>query len=86
MIEELLLQRMQRGAIGHAFDGFDLAAFGLDAEDQAGADQTAIDGDRAGAAVAGAAAFLGAGEADAVAQRVEQRLIGLAGEFARRRR
>ena len=57
------------------------AAFGLGAEHQAGADEPAVDRDAAGAAVAGAAAFLRAGQAQAVAQHVEQRLVGLADEF-----
>ena len=53
-----------------------LRAFDFGAEHEAGADEAAIDDDAAGAAVAGAAAFLGAGQAEAVAQHVEQRFIG----------
>ena len=59
----------------HALDGGDRLALGLHAEHQARAHQPAVDGDAAGAAVAGGAAFLGAGEAELVAQDVEQRLL-----------
>ena len=41
----------------------------------------AVDDDAAGAAVAGCAAFLAAGQAQHVAQRVEQRLLRLAEEL-----
>jgi hypothetical protein len=81
MFDELLLQRVQFVAIGHAFDGADLAAFDLGAEHQARTDKPAVDGDTTGAAVAGAAAFLGAGETETVAQNVEQRFIGFADEI-----
>ena len=56
----------------------DLAALGLGAQHQAGADEPAVEHDAAGAAIAGAAAFLAAGQAEPVAQHVEQRLVGLA--------
>ena len=35
MLDEFALQGMQLVAIGHALDGFDLAAFGFRAEHQA---------------------------------------------------
>ena len=44
----------------------------LQRQHQAGADRCAVHQHRAGAAVAVAAAFLGAGEADPVAQQLEQ--------------
>ena len=50
---------------------------------QAGADQPAVEHDAAGAAVAGGAAFLGAGQRQLVAQHVEQRLLGLAQKLDR---
>jgi hypothetical protein len=50
-------------------------------EHEAGADEAAIDDDRAGTAVAGTAAFLGTREAKPVAQHIEQRFIRLAGIF-----
>src|SRR5438105_3381936 len=49
-LDELLLQRMQLVALGHAFDGLDLGVLGLGRQDQAAADQPAVDGDAAGAA------------------------------------
>src|SRR5690606_1931567 len=63
---------------GHALDGLELAAVHLRTEHETGADQPAIEFDAAGAAVARAAAFLGAGQAQAVAQHVKQRLIRFA--------
>ena len=83
MLEELLLQRMQLGALRHALDGLDRAALGLGAEHQAGADQAAVEQHAAGAAVAGRAAFLAAGQVELVAQHVEQGLLGLAEELHR---
>ena len=51
-------------SLGHAFDGADgLAAIGLGAQHQAGAGEAPVDGDAAGAAVTGAAAFLRTGQA-----------------------
>src|SRR6185295_770272 len=58
--------------------GGDLAALGLGAQHQAGADDAAVQHHAAGAAIAGAAAFLAAGQQQPVAQHVEQRLVGLA--------
>src|SRR5262245_11475476 len=80
MFEELALQRMKGVPLGKTLDGLDLAILGLDPEHQAGAYQPAIENDAAGAAVAGAAALLGAGQAEPVAQAVEQHLVGLADE------
>ncbi len=47
----------------------------FDREHQAGADQPIVERDRAGAAIAGGAAFLGAGERQRPAQRVEHGVI-----------
>ncbi len=77
-LKELLLQRMQLVALGHALDGVDLGAVGLDREHEARADHGAVDHHGAGAAVAGGAAFLGAGKHQLVAQHIEQRLLRLA--------
>src|SRR4029453_17749142 len=65
-------------------DGGDLGALGLPGQNQAGADQDAVQVDRAGAALALLAGVLGAGEAEAFAQHVQQALalpdvVGLAG-------
>src|SRR6185503_11821895 len=81
VLDELALQRMQLVALGHALDGGDRPAVRLHAQHQARAHEAAVDGDAAGAAVAGRAAFLGAGEAQLVAQHVEQRLLRLAQEL-----
>ena len=59
---------------GDAFDGGDGGAFGLQDGDEAGVDQLAVHQDGAGAALAFAAAFLGAGEVEVLAQDVEQAL------------
>src|SRR4029450_9556924 len=80
VLDELALQRVELVAVRHALDGLDLAAPGVGAEDEAGANELAVEHDAAGAAVAGAAPFLGAGEAQPVAQDVEQRLTRLADE------
>ena len=81
MLQELLLHRMQLVALGDALDRGDRRALGFHAQHQAGTDQTAVHDDRAGAAVAGCAAFLAAGQADHVAQHIQQGLLGFAEEF-----
>src|SRR5215472_8394017 len=69
---------MQLVAVCDALDRADLAAPGLGAQHQARAHDTAVERAGTGAAVAGAAAFLAAGESEPVAQHVEQRLVDLA--------
>ena len=69
MVEEGLLQRRERAVRRKALDRLDRAAGHLAHRDQAGADLPAVEQHRAGAAVAGVAADLGAGEAEIVAQR-----------------
>ncbi len=76
-----MLQRMEVAVVGHAFDRLDAFAFGLRRQHEAGTDEAAVDHDGAGAAIAGAAAFLGAREAELVAQGVEQRLAAAAEEL-----
>src|SRR5262249_21747388 len=83
VLEELLLQRVQRLAPGHALDGLDPAAVHLAAQHEARAHQPAVERDAAGAAVTRGAAFLAAGEVQRVAQHVEQRLLRLAEELHR---
>src|SRR5208282_280714 len=68
-------------ALGNALDSRDLAAIGLGAEHQARAHDVAVDDDRAGAAIARAAAFLAARQVELVAQYVEQGLLRLAEEL-----
>ena len=76
--DERLLQRVQ-GACPSAqpLDGADRAAARLHGQHQAARDRLAVEVDGAGAAVAGAAAFLGSGQAQVLAQRIEQRHVGL---------
>src|SRR6266404_5333065 len=81
MLDELALQGMQLVALGHALDGLDVDALGFSAQDQAGTDQTPVQHDAAGPAIARAAAFLAAGQAEAIAQHVEKRLFRLADVF-----
>jgi hypothetical protein len=71
---ERLLDRVEGGAVGEALDGDDLGAFGLGGQDQAGADEDPVQVDGAGAALALLAGVLGAGEAEAFAQDVEEAL------------
>src|SRR5579862_7094860 len=72
---------MQLAVGGQALDGLDASALGLDRQHQARADEATVDDDAAGPAVARAAAFLRAGEAELVAQRVEQRRARIGEEF-----
>ena len=58
--------------LAQPFDGGDRAAFALAAGDEAGADRLAVEQHRAGAAIAGVAADLGAGQAELVAQHGRQ--------------
>src|SRR5262249_37376137 len=81
MLEELLLDRVQLVAFGDALDSLDLAAFRFDTEHQARAHDLAVDDDGASAAIAGAAAFLAAGQVQFVAQAIKQRLLRLTEKF-----
>ena len=72
MVEEGLLQARSLRIGGQPFDGGDRAPRHLATGHKAGAQLFAVDQDRAGAAVAGVAADLGAGETEHVAQRVAQ--------------
>src|SRR5437762_2699321 len=83
VLEEPLLQRVERLALRHPLDRFDLPSADLAAQHEARADQPAIQRDAARAAVAGGAAFLAAGELERVAEHVEQRLLRLAEELDR---
>ena len=68
-----VLHRVQLVAVGQAFDGRDLGAGVHDGEGEAGVNAPAVDQDGAGAALAVVAALLGAGQAQVLAQGVEQR-------------
>lgn len=81
MFEEGLLEGVELIAAGETFDGADLAALDFHAEDETGGDDAAVEFDRAGAAVAIAAALFGAREADDIAEAFEERLARFAEEL-----
>src|SRR5438874_2136576 len=81
VFEELLLQRMQPLRPGQALNGRHRLALDLDAEDETGVDQPAIEDDVARAAVAVVAAFLAAGQPQLVAQHFKETLARLAEEL-----
>ena len=68
--------------MGHALDGLDILAVGLDPQHQAGADEIPVHHHVARAAIAGRAAFLGACHVQLVAQAIEQGLFRVAQELA----
>ena len=72
LVPERLLERVERRAVGHALDRLDLGAVGLDGEHRARLGALAVDVDGARAAVAGVAADVRAGEAEVVAQEVDE--------------
>ena len=72
VLDERLLHRVQLAVRREALDRRDLAALAGDGERQAGEHAAAVDPDGARAARALVAALLGAGEAEVLAQRVEQ--------------
>ena len=65
-----------------ALDGHDVVAFVHDGEGEAAVDPPAVDQHGAGAALSMIAAFLGAGQVQVLAQRVEQRGAGIQIEVA----
>ncbi len=67
-VKEALLQRMQLVAVGQSFNRFDRAPFHLGTEHQAGTDEFPVERHAAGAAVAGAASFFRANQAEVIAQ------------------
>ena len=73
MVDEGLLQGMQRAVLRQALDGGHLGAVLHDGERQAGIDPPAVDQHGAGAALAVIAALLGAGQVEMVAQGVKER-------------
>ena len=75
-LQKCLLQRMENAVVCEPFDGLNVCAFGLQNRNEATIDQLAIHAHRAGAALAFAAAFLGAGEVQIFAQHIEQTLHG----------
>jgi hypothetical protein len=74
LLEELLLQRVHHAVRPCLRSSRQCAGPRPRGQHQAGADQTPVDDHRAGAAVAGSAPFLAAGQLQFVAQRIEQAL------------
>src|SRR6266513_4997240 len=75
------LQGMQLRAAAEALDRFHRAALALGGQHQAGKLRCAVDQHGAGAALAQLAAVLGAGEAEVLAQHLEQRLVAGEGQL-----
>jgi len=74
MLNKRLLERMQVVAIRRQpIDSDDLGVLVRDGEGQAAIDAPAVEQDGAGAALPVVAALLGAGEAEPLAQRIQQR-------------
>ena len=72
VLAERRLHRVQLAVLGEALDRDHLGAVGLHREHGAGLDRAAVDVDHAGAALAGVAADMGAGEAEMLAQELDQ--------------
>ncbi len=73
MVDERLLERMQVVAIGcQPLDGDDLGVLVRDGQGQAAIDAPAVEQDGAGSALPVVAALLGAGEAEPLAQGIQQ--------------
>src|SRR3972149_5155434 len=72
---ERLLQGMQLGAIGQPLHGENLPAPAGDGEEEAGPLRPAVDEHRTGAALAPLAAVLRPGEAEVLAEDLEERLV-----------
>src|SRR6478672_10825339 len=77
LLPEGRLHRVELIAVGKALDGLDLRAVGLDGEHRARLDRPAIDVDGAGAALAGVAADVGAGQVEILPQRLDEESPGL---------
>ena len=81
MLLERRLHGMERVAVGHALDGEHVRALRLDREHGAGLHALAVDVHVARPALAGVAADMGAGEAEIVAQKLDEQ--GAGGDLAR---
>ena len=75
MLDERVLEGVKAIALGQALDGLDGGAIRLIREHQAGVDGLAVHEHRARAALALAAAFLGPGQAQVLAQHVDEPLV-----------
>src|SRR2546426_6117760 len=77
LIPERLLERVEVRAVGHPLDGADLGAARRHGEHRAGLGAAAVDQHRACPAVAGVAADVGPGQAERVAQEMDEQKAGL---------
>ena len=66
------LHRVQLAILGQALDRDDLCAFGLHREDRATLDRLTVDVHHAGAALAGVAPHMGAGQIEVLAKELDQ--------------
>ena len=73
MLAERLLHGMQRAGRGETLNRCHLRALGLRREQRARLDRAAVDVDHAGAALAGVAADVGAGEVQVFAQELNEK-------------
>src|SRR5690348_17984283 len=77
MLSEGRLHWMELVAVSEAFDRGDLRALGLHRQQGAALDRVAVHVDDTGAALAGIAADMGPGEAQMLAQELNQQRAGL---------
>ena len=77
VVEKSLLERREPVFRGDSFDGGNLPAFTLAGQNQTGVDRPAIKDNGAGAALADAAAFLGAGEMEIIPEKIKEPEIGI---------
>ena len=75
LLQERVLERVQRVALGQAFDCRDVATVRFDPENQARVDDLAVKSNGARAALADQAALLRAGQANVVAQHIEKCVV-----------
>ena len=81
IIQERILERVERSVAGHSFNRLDLGPLDFHGQNQAAHDGPAVQMDRAGAAVAVGAAFLRTRHIEIVAQSFQQSLPRLAEKF-----
>src|SRR6266542_5975769 len=77
LFPEAFLDRMQLAVLGHALDGLHLRALALDGQERTGLHRQAVDVHGAGAALAGVAAHVGAGEPRELPDVVDEEEAGL---------
>ena len=86
LLQEALLDRVELAVLLQPLDGHDLAAVGLHGQHGARLHGHAVEQHRAGAAVGGVAADVGAGEPEDLAEQVDEQQPRLHLGLARRRR